>query len=163
MEDLVTLLNQNNLLSTVKKVGGKFKFGNNSRCFSLAEVKAQIFKVYGIVRETEEIEQLLEEWVKKNKTTEKDISDRLARELKGQREVKTPAGYIDVLTADEVIEVKEAKKWKGAIGQVISYQEFYRDKGKRVHLYGEVGKGNLDAALKICKENGIKLTYESLI
>lgn len=163
MEELIQLLKKQDLLSTVKKVGSKFKFKNNPKTYSLLEINSQIFKTFGLRVSIEDLEKVLIEACKNNKVTEKDIRDRLAKELKGQVEVKTDAGYIDVLTEDEVIEVKEAKKWKAAIGQVISYGEYYKDKIKRIHLYGDVGKGNLDSALQVCRENSIKLTYENIL
>ncbi len=66
---------------------------------------------------------------------ESQISDRIAQELNGAREVVTPCGNIDVLTDNEVIEVKAFSGWKSAIGQVCAYATFYPDKIKRIHLF----------------------------
>jgi hypothetical protein len=72
----------------------------------------------------------------KNANPEKLISDRLAFELGGIREVTTPCGRIDVLTDTEIIEVKKTSRWKSAIGQVCAYANFYPDRVKRIHLFG---------------------------
>jgi hypothetical protein len=162
VNELEKILKDRNLLSTIKKVDGKFLFSTSNKKFTITQFKAQVFKVFNIVVELQELELFLNKWAKQNKITEKDIRDKLAKQLNGEVEVRTDAGLIDVLTEDEVIEVKEASKWKSAIGQVIAYGYFFTDKTKRIHLFGDINKGNFDAALKICKENNIKMTYESI-
>ena len=47
--------------------------------------------------------------------------DKLASQLQGKTEVKTPVGRIDILTKTQLIEVKRVSGWKSAIGQVKSY------------------------------------------
>jgi hypothetical protein len=68
---------------------------------------------------------------------EKPIADALAYALDGQREVATPAGYIDILTEYEVIETKQSSAWKSAIGQVLVYREYYPEHAARIHLFGD--------------------------
>ena len=46
------------------------------------------------------------------------IRDQIAYEENGETEVKTPVGFIDVLTDTKIIEVKQANLWKHALGQV---------------------------------------------
>ncbi|MBD2683567.1 hypothetical protein H6H03_39695 [Nostoc paludosum FACHB-159] len=53
-----------------------------------------------------------------NQLSEKFYSDKLQKELGGVREVPTPAGFIDLLTNEQIIEVKKIKSWKAAVGQV---------------------------------------------
>jgi hypothetical protein len=48
------------------------------------------------------------------------IAKRLALKEFGITEFTIPNGRIDVVTADEIIEVKKASQWKHALGQVLS-------------------------------------------
>lgn len=75
---------------------------------------------------------------------ERDISRNLAAREGGKCEIKTPAGYIDVLTPSVLYEVKEARSWKGALGQVLSYGKYYPTHKLKLYLYGEAtGKQKL--------------------
>lgn len=74
---------------------------------------------------------------------EKEVRDKLCEELGGEIEVKTPDGFIDILTKKEIIEVKCMKNWKHAIGQILVYGEYYPDHQKRIHLF------NIDDILMI--------------
>lgn len=87
---------------------------------------------------------------------EDKVQARLSAELQGQREVMTPAGYIDVLTETEVIEVKSAHNWKHAIGQVIVYGSYFPTRQKRIHLFGDVD--NLSLIEQHCTPLNIKVT-----
>ncbi|KAG5181964.1 FirrV-1-A34, partial [Tribonema minus] len=66
---------------------------------------------------------------------ERDVRDDLALALDGSIEMKSPAGFADVVTATEVIEVKSCRNWKHALGQVLAYHAFMSDKSKRIHLF----------------------------
>lgn len=68
---------------------------------------------------------------------ERDVSQALAEQENGKCEVKTPVGYIDVLTDKYVYEVKIAKRWKEAVGQVLAYQAHYPNHKPRLYLYGK--------------------------
>ena len=62
--------------------------------------------------------------VPKNKQPEKAMVSELQQELGGITEVKVrDNGRIDLLTLTEIIEVKSVDGWKGAIGQLIAYEE----------------------------------------
>jgi hypothetical protein len=87
--------------------------------------------------------------------------DRLAKKLQGKTEVSTPVGRIDIVTDTEIIELKNVKNWKGAIGQVKSYGKFYRDHQLRVHLFGAITKTQLQQVHSICSAENIILTWES--
>ena len=95
----------------------------------------------------------------KNKQIEKGIQKRLCKELKNaQTEVETPGGFIDILTDDEIIEIKTGKNWKDAIGQILVYSEFYPKHKKRIHLF------NIENSILInnsCKKHDIVVTYEN--
>lgn len=55
----------------------------------------------------------------------------------GQREVETPLGFIDLLTDKYLIEFKDFRSAKTALGQVISYSHFIRNKKKLIVLFGK--------------------------
>lgn len=92
--------------------------------------------------------------------TESEYRDRLAEKLRGKTEVNTPVGRIDVLTETELIEVKVAKNWKAAIGQVKSYAMFYPNHRLRIHLFGAITKTLLQHAQSTCQAENIILTWE---
>lgn len=86
---------------------------------------------------------------------------RLAKKLCGETEVSTPVGRIDIVTKTEIIELKNAKNWKGAIGQIKSYGKFYPDHKLRIHLFGKLTKTKLQHIKSICESEHITLTWES--
>ena len=64
---------------------------------------------------------------------ERIISNRLAKELNGKQEVMISNGKrIDILTDDCIIEVKNDKNKLDAIGQILYYSKFYKDKKELV-------------------------------
>jgi hypothetical protein len=101
------------------------------------------------------------DWCKLSPTKqeEKLIVNKLNEILKGQTEVNTPIGKIDILTNTELIEVKKFKSWKAAIGQIISYGYFYPNKNRRIHLF-DTGNNDLTIIKNICIKNNIILTCE---
>jgi hypothetical protein len=86
---------------------------------------------------------------------------RLRKQLGGEREVVTPAGNIDLLTSTELIEVKEVKGWKCAIGQVEIYGDYYPSHTKRIHLFGAAHERFLKMVEEHCLKRGIVLTWEA--
>ncbi|CAM9207542.1 unnamed protein product, partial [Laminaria digitata] len=60
-----------------------------------------------------------------NKVKEHAVRDALCSRVGGIPEVLTPSSSIDLLTRNEVIEVKHYRSWKNGFGQVISYGEHY--------------------------------------
>jgi hypothetical protein len=105
----------------------------------------------------------LEEFIKKNprkpkKDIEKQIQIRMNKELGGEMEVKTESGNIDLLTKDEIIEIKLGKNWKSAIGQVLSYSKYYPSHKKRIHLFNIQ---NCALINDTCKIYEITVSYEN--
>ena len=101
--------------------------------------------------------------IKKTKTevSESTVSDRLAKELKGKREVFIYESNqrIDVMTKTTIIEVKRYKCRCDAIGQVSYYGEFYPNKSLRIHLFQ--CESNRDKIFeKLCGRFNIVVTYE---
>jgi hypothetical protein len=95
------------------------------------------------------------------KGTEAWYRDKLARELGGKTEVYIDkVGRIDVLTNTEIIEVKNTKGWKSAIGQIKSYGQYYPKHKMRVHLFGKLTESKLETIQRVCKLEGITLTWE---
>jgi DNA-binding Lrp family transcriptional regulator len=74
--------------------------------------------------------------IKNYNNVEQKIRDRLKDSLGGLAEVSTPAGRIDLLTNEEIIEVKRISDWKAALGQILVYSAFYPEHQKRLHLFG---------------------------
>lgn len=73
------------------------------------------------------------------KEIESVYRDKLATKLKGQVEVKTPAGMIDILTEDKLVEVKvNGNHWKKAVGQVLSYAYYYPNHQKVIAFPGPI-------------------------
>jgi hypothetical protein len=93
--------------------------------------------------------------------TEMSCKNLLAAKLKGQTEVITPVGNIDILTNSEVIEVKNIRGWKSAIGQVIAYGSFYPLHSKRIHLFGKVDENYLLTIKTIAEKHKIEVSWET--
>jgi hypothetical protein len=85
--------------------------------------------------------------------------DKLARELGGKIEVSVSGGRIDVLTRSEVIEVKAARAWKGALGQVLIYGKSYPQRRLRIHLFGELPLP-LKEIQEHCRPFGVQVSWE---
>lgn len=66
---------------------------------------------------------------------EKEIQAKLAKQVKGRVEVETPVGYIDILSEVQIIEVKQIKDWKCALGQILVYGSYFPQHQKRIHLF----------------------------
>jgi hypothetical protein len=89
---------------------------------------------------------------------EKEIQIKLQQELGGEIEVETDSGFIDLLTDTEIIEIKQGKNWKHAMGQVLSYSIDYKDHIKRIHLFDMEYDSHIN---KTCLVYNVKVTYET--
>ena len=96
------------------------------------------------------------------KYIEQKVKSKLLLKLKGIQEVITPVGRIDILTETELIEVKEFKDWKSAIGQVLVYGEYYPQHKKRIHFFGNTNKSYYDIIKKHCDKMQISITVDKL-
>lgn len=101
-----------------------------------------------------------------NRVKECSVRDALVVIVGGESEVETPAGFIDVLSDTDVIEVKYYKQWKHGLGQVLAYQSFYPRLGKRLHLFahvGDVGTSDCFALAKsVCNVHDVEVTFEEV-
>ena len=99
-----------------------------------------------------------------NKQTEKLVRDRLSETLNGKVEILCDNGYIDIVTDDEIIEVKHIDNWKHALGQILSYKiDDNFDKHKtRLHLYNEtiIYENDKNQIIKTCNKYNCDVTFE---
>lgn len=91
---------------------------------------------------------------------EKQIQLKLLDYLGGKIEVETDVGFIDLLTADEVIEIKSGLNWKHAVGQVLMYSINFPTHKKRIHLF-DVNTVDIDMIVQKCKIYDINVTVEN--
>ena len=70
----------------------------------------------------------------------------------GEREVYTPVGRIDLLTDEYIVEVKESKCWKHAIGQVLCYDQYKPGRQKVIALFGKISN-KLKGEVEYCCSN----------
>ena len=90
------------------------------------------------------------------------VRDRLVVVVNGEVEVTTMYGPADIVSDGEVIEVKHARAYLHAIGQVIGYGMCFPGKQKRIHLFGTVKDREkyLELARSVCKAHDITATFE---
>jgi hypothetical protein len=91
---------------------------------------------------------------------ERHYRDDMLNELEGEAEVQTPAGRIDIMTADEIIEVKEIHQWKAALGQILAYSFYHEGKTCRLHLFGEADGETVRTIDSVCEKYNVRVTYE---
>lgn len=99
---------------------------------------------------------------------EREVRDALCPNLgaKTMTEVLTPSGSVDVLSENEVIEVKHYRLWKFGIGQAIAYGYYYPSHKKRLHLFAQKGDKRaskyIQLATPVCSAYGIEVTFEKV-
>lgn len=96
---------------------------------------------------------------------EREVRQRLLAELGGQECVPGKFGEIDLVSPEEVIEVKWAPKYAHALGQVLGHAESYPEKGRRVHLFGseeECSDEKMALVATLLSKYDVKLTYEAV-
>ena len=95
------------------------------------------------------------------KRNESYYRDKLAKSLNGRTEVKVPSGRIDILTSNQIIEVKHIKRWKDAVGQITIYGDSYPNHQKRIHLFGVENNSSKILLIKEqCQKRNIIATFE---
>ena len=98
----------------------------------------------------------------KKRQTEKVVRDRLASTISNsQIEVVTKSGRIDILTPLEIIEVKQVRKYKHAMGQILSYSYYYPKHQRRIHLYGKASLKQRNLIIQECWAANIIVTFEN--
>ena len=97
----------------------------------------------------------------KKKRNESYYRDKLAKSLNGRTEVKVLSGRIDILTSNQIIEVKHIKRWKDAVGQITIYGDSYPNHQKRIHLFGVENNSSKILLIKEqCQKLNIIATFE---
>jgi len=89
---------------------------------------------------------------------EREIQIKLQKELGGEIEVLIESGLVDLLTDNEIIEIKNGKNWKQAVGQILMYGLDFPKHKKRIHLF------DIEKDKKIedkCKIYNIYVSYET--
>lgn len=98
----------------------------------------------------------------KNLLKEKEIQKQLHLELGGKIEVEVDVGFIDLLTDNEIIEIKEYSNWKHAVGQILMYSLDFPKHKKRIHLFNVKDDDKQKLLLeRKCKKYDIIITYET--
>jgi hypothetical protein len=88
------------------------------------------------------------------------VVSQLQSEWGGEREVECEAGFIDLLTQDKIIEVKNIINWKHAIGQVICYGIYFPYHQKTIVLFGGNECINKEIIEQTCISQNIQLYYK---
>jgi hypothetical protein len=103
---------------------------------------------------------LLPYWVMTNRRRqpERFVRDWLQSKIGGLPEAPSPDGPIDLLTDEEVVEVKAAHNWKDGIGHVLVKAQNYPDRHKCLLLFGEADY-DLSQIQKRCDEFDIQLGF----
>jgi hypothetical protein len=106
---------------------------------------------------------LLPDWleVETRNYPERFVRDWLHQQLGGQIEAPTPDGPIDLLTKQEVIEVKAIRHWKEAIGHVITKCLNHPERIPCIMLFGETSH-NLEHIEQRCEALDIQLGFRSI-
>lgn len=98
-----------------------------------------------------------------NDMAESVIRNAVAQKCNGSTEVQAEHGPIDVVTADEVVEVKRARKYTHALGQVLGHSEAHPEKKRRIHLFGTVAELTpelIEKSAALCDKYGVSVTHE---
>ena len=91
---------------------------------------------------------------------ERIVRDALVLKCNGKVEVESKHGFIDILSDDELIEVKHVSGYKHALGQVF---KSFPTRSLRIHLFGteDALKPELiELCESLCKEYNIRVTHE---
>ena len=96
-----------------------------------------------------------------NSSLESTIKNNLAITMDGSTEVLCRFGAIDVLTKDQIIEVKSIDLWKHAIGQILVYGSEYPNLQKRIHLFGIASNQLKQDIVEVCLALGVLASFEN--
>jgi hypothetical protein len=98
-----------------------------------------------------------------NLQIEADVRKRLALDTDGTQCVIGRFGEIDLVTNDEVIEIKFVKRYSHALGQVLGHSKSLPGKKPRVHFFGteeDYEDGLLEHIGDLYEDFNVKITYE---
>jgi phage regulator Rha-like protein len=86
---------------------------------------------------------------KKQNKTECFYQNRLARLYNGKTRVKTPVGYIDILTDDTIIEVKRFDVLLSYLGRLMGFGYYYPNHKKVFATYGYEDAKDVEEVVKM--------------
>lgn len=144
----------NNESIILKRLSKKLNIPEDEVIYKVKIPESRKYVVYG----HPEFGKIIEEWSNRNKQEweEEKIRQSLEKELTGKK-APTKAGQIDVLTAEEIIEVKHVKKWKEGIGQLMVFGKIFPNHRKRLHLFGKFPRRiNTEFSTELLSSNLIK-------
>lgn len=98
----------------------------------------------------------------KKSQTECHVRDWIHKREGGYREVLLCTGEkIDLVIYDkmEIVEVKNACKWRDAVRQINDYAKLKPRFSKRIHLFGSVSANTKRDIIERCRWEGIRLTW----
>ena len=75
-------------------------------------------------------------------------------------EFNTKIGRVDILTPDEIIEVKNVNGWKSGIGQLLAYNHYIENHHLRLHLFGNTTIKQLKKIISVCADFDISITHD---
>ena len=79
----------------------------------------------------------------------------------GGKSLACKAGIADIVSDDLLIEIKNWKYWKQAIGQIMVYSVYFPGRVKRLHLFGvKPDQKTIDTITEVCNSLNILMTYE---
>jgi type II secretory pathway component PulJ len=97
---------------------------------------------------------------KTSKFFELSHQEKLCEAVGGTMEVPVKTGRIDILSPTEIIEVKDIRQWKSAVGQVLIYQLEFPSHQARVHLYGKASTEYMAMIVAYCSRLNVIATFE---
>ena len=105
--------------------------------------------------------------IRKYKGSEADVQKFLENKTGGYKENLSVGGFIwgivDLVIHSEkiIIEIKEWKNWKHAIGQIVSYRNSYPNYNMMIYFFGDKPSQFLfNVIKKICNENEIAIGWK---
>lgn len=93
-------------------------------------------------------------------TDELKLRDAIKLRTGGYSEIKVSTGRIDLLTSDELIEVKNVKGWKDGVGQLLVYGTDFPEKELRLHLFGKCEVELLKTIIEKCAKFHIYVSWK---
>lgn len=98
---------------------------------------------------------------KKRQQPEAAIQKKMEKKLGGSH-ASCPAGVVDILCETSLVEIKEWRNWKAALGQTLAYAFFYPNRMLHIHFFGELPPDEYRImVITICTHYRIKVTWEA--
>ena len=92
---------------------------------------------------------------------EKRIQKTLQENWGGDVEVITPVGRIDLLTPTAVVEIKDVRQWKAALGQILVYHNYYPSHEMILVLFGASHSSFKEIVEHHCSKFSIKTIWHN--